>query len=633
MKVASGSEGAGATRKRGLRALSGKIRRMPQFVLKLLHMARFSAQAWKLSRRVAPFQIFDPVDCGLELAGAGIAWETAEEQLKKAGAEPDALLLWVIRHLQDNPAIRERFPLAVSGGRNGLYGKWLFETPESPLDAANRSHLWDAWSVRPSLGARRLWQHLDHLRTLLPKGILPPWRRSLMRWMTRTARPAHGTSLASILWFLAELEEDLSKGTDELWLDTPAYQARFPLAQTSIEQRQSYWRHVERFAAMGAPMQAVRESNPLGTRVEQADELGVNLYGHFCYPSGLGEAAWQIRRGLEAAGTAVAPRDLPAAIQHDIHDRDGMRGPEVHPVTLHVLPPEHQFHEIYARAMSQPRKDARRAAVWYWELEKTPQLWAQRAKRYDEIWAPTRFIRDSFAEVMPIAVRAVAPGVTLGVVAERDRAWFGLPENRFMVLFAFDMCSVMERKNPLGLVRAFRRAFKPTDDAVLVIKVTRGNFDPEGMALLRAEEAKGQMVIIDRVMSRAEAMALMACCDCYASLHRSEGFGLTLAEAMLLGKPAIGTNYSGNLDFMTPEVSRLVEFKKIVIANQLPQYPKGVVWAQPDEEHAGTILREFYDQPDRAKELGLAGKLHAEHVLEPKAAARRVLESLNGLRG
>ena len=201
-----------------------------------------------------------------------------------------------------------------------------------------------------------------------------------------------------------------------------------------------------------------------------------------------------------------------------------------------------------------------------------------------------------------------------------------------MVLFAFDMCSVMERKNPLGLVRAFRRAFKPTDDAVLVIKVTRGNFDPEGMALLRAEEAKGQMVIIDRVMSRAEAMALMACCDCYASLHRSEGFGLTLAEAMLLGKPAIGTNYSGNLDFMTPEVSRLVEFKKMVIANQLPQYPKGVVWAQPDEEHAGTILREFYDKPDTAKKIGLAGKLHAEHVLEPKAAAGRVLEGLNGLR-
>jgi glycosyltransferase involved in cell wall biosynthesis len=200
-----------------------------------------------------------------------------------------------------------------------------------------------------------------------------------------------------------------------------------------------------------------------------------------------------------------------------------------------------------------------------------------------------------------------------------------------MVLFAFDMCSVMERKNPLGLVRAFRRAFKPTDDAVLVIKVTRGNFDPEGMALLRAEEAKGQMVIIDRVMSRAEAMALMACCDCYASLHRSEGFGLTLAEAMLLGKPAIGTNYSGNLDFMTPEVSRLVDFKKVKISIDLPQYPKGVDWAEPDEEHAGTILRELYERPGHAKQMAFRGQQHARSVLDPRAATSRVVESLRNM--
>ncbi len=632
MKVASGSEGAGATRKRGLSALPGKIRRAPQFLLKLVHMARFSAQAWKLSRKTPPFQIFDREDCARELTLAGVPWGSADEQLASSGTDAEGLLLWVIRYLQENPETRERFPRAISDGPSGGFGQWLLQDPASALNRSQQAALEQAWTQRPSLAARRLWQHLDHLRTLLPKGILPPWRRSLVRWMVRTARPAHGTNLSSILWFLAELEEDLAHGTDELWLDTPALQARFPLAQTDELERKRYWAHVSRLARMSDPVRKIQAASPPGVLVPETKPHGVNLYGHFCYPSGLGEAAWQIRRGLESAGVPVAPRDMPAAIQHDLHDRDGMRGPEVHPVSLHVLPPEHQFHEIYARSMSHPRRQARRAAVWYWELEKTPELWAQRARRYDEIWAPTRFIRDSFAQVMPVPVRAVAPGVSLGPVADRDRAWFGLPSGPFLVLFAFDMCSVMERKNPLGLIRAFRRAFKPSDDALLVIKVTRGSFDPDGMALLLAEQAKGQVQIIDRVMSRADAMALINCCDTYASLHRSEGFGLTLAEAMLLGKPAVGTNYSGNLDFMTPEVSRLVDFKKVVIASDLPQYPKGVAWAEPDEEHAGRILRDLFESPGGAKEMALRGQEHARSVLDPLAATGRVLEALTSLR-
>lgn len=631
MKVASGSEGAGATRKRGLRALPGKIRRAPQFILKLLHMARFSAQAWKHSRQTPLFQIFDAADCAGELAPAGIPWKTASDQLAAAGKDPELLLLWVIRLLQEQSGLRERFPGAVSGGPEGAFGKWLFGSGESPLLPEQAESLRQAWAVRPSLGARRLWQHLDHLRTLLPKGILPPWRRSLTRWMVRTARPAHGTSLSSILWFLAELEEDPACGTDELWLDSPALQARFPKAQVDPADRERYWKHVAGYPRMAPGVERARQVATTGFSLPESHPEGVNLYGHFCYPSGLGEAAWQIRRGLEAAGIPVAARDMPAAIQHDIHDRDGMRGPETHPVTLHILPPEHQFHEIYARSMSHRRPDARRAAVWYWELEKTPALWAQRSRHYDEIWAPTRFIRDSFAQVMPVPVRAVAPGVSLGPVADRDREWFGLPANAFIVLFAFDMCSVMERKNPLGLIRAYRRAFKPSDDALLVIKVTRGSFDPEGMALLLAEQAKGQVLIIDRVMSRANAMAMINCCDTYASLHRSEGFGLTLAEAMLLGKPAVGTNYSGNLDFMTPEVSRLVDFRKVTIATDLPQYPKGVVWAEPDEDHAGSILKAIYDQPGGAREMALRGQEHAKRVLDPGTAARRVLEGLTCL--
>src|SRR5436305_7216483 len=121
----------------------------------------------------------------------------------------------------------------------------------------------------------------------------------------------------------------------------------------------------------------------------------------------------------------------------------------------------------------------------------------------------------------------------------------------------------MERKNPLGLFAAFAQAFRRDDKAVLVLKVSRGRRYPREFARLTAAARKIGAIVIDEILPRDEANGLLAACDCYVSLHRSEGLGLTLAEAMLLGKPVIATNYSGNLDFMTPATSRLVDYRLV----------------------------------------------------------------------
>lgn len=612
-------EGAGATRARGLRALPRMLRLIPRFALKLAHMTRLVARSWYSAQFCPPFDIYDSSDCARELQAAGLGWPPAPE------SGDESLLLRVIHLAQSWP----RADRPVASGPDGPFGRWLLESPDSPITPVERARVRELWLARPSLAARRLWHHLDHLRTMLPAGILPKWRRSLFQWMARTARKVHGTPVSSIMWYFAELADDPSAGADEMWLDTPSWQRAHPLAFGSGRREFLSWAASKtglRIASDSPPAPAVRPA-------ETAQPAGVNLFGHFCYPSGLSEAAWQMRRALEDAGVPVAPRDMPATVGHDLLDREGMRGPEIHPVSIHLLPPEHALADIHRRSMSHPRADARRVAVWYWELERAPALWAKRARAYHEIWAPTRFIRDSFAASFDVPVRAMSPGLSLAPFTPRPRSWFGLPETPFLVLFSFDMCSVMERKNPLALVRAFRKAFQHGEDALLVLKVSRGDHDPAAMALLRQEEARGRIVIIDRVLSRADTNALTACCDAYASLHRAEGFGLAMAEAMLLGKPVVATDYSGNRDFMTKRTSYLTGYRKVPIARDLPQYPAGIPWAEPDEDEAAEHLRRIFERPAEARAVALRGQALVRRVLDPVAASHRLKQRLSELAG
>ena len=145
--------------------------------------------------------------------------------------------------------------------------------------------------------------------------------------------------------------------------------------------------------------------------------------------------------------------------------------------------------------------------------------------------------------------------IVLPSLPPHGRAHFGIPEGPRMFLYIFDVSSQTERKNPLAAVRAFRRAALPHDAAVLVLKFTNPEYDRAGVRRLHEEAAGLNVVMLDGYFDRPDLCALINCADCYLSPHRSEGFGLTLLEAMSLGKPLIGTAYSGNMDFMTPETA------------------------------------------------------------------------------
>jgi glycosyltransferase involved in cell wall biosynthesis len=276
-------------------------------------------------------------------------------------------------------------------------------------------------------------------------------------------------------------------------------------------------------------------------------------------------------------------------------------------------------------------------AQWAWELEVFPARWHDAFARVDEIWALSEFSRASIQSATekpvfaaPLAVLApdTAPGV--------GRAELGLPEDRYVFLFCLDLHSVVERKNPVGAIEAFKRAFSPGEGPLLVIKTVNGDSREMDLELVRyAARDRPDVIVTDGHLPRAEQGSLMAASDCYVSLHRSEGFGLTMAEAMALGKPVIATAYSGNLEFMNDDNSFLVPFSWTQVPAGAGPYPAGARWADPDVAAAASFMRTVVESTDVASSTAARGRedMLSHHGLEARSRfVRNRLEAIEDAR-
>jgi glycosyltransferase involved in cell wall biosynthesis len=203
-----------------------------------------------------------------------------------------------------------------------------------------------------------------------------------------------------------------------------------------------------------------------------------------------------------------------------------------------------------------------------------------------------------------------------------------MPPGWFVFFFTFDFQSLFERKNPLGVICAFRKAFNPTERVLLVIKSSHGDSCPDELSRLQAAAEGANIRILDAVLERRELDALMMRCDCYVSLHRSEGFGLTMAEAMGFGKSVIATAYSANMDFMTPANGFLVRYRLTQIDCDHGPYRKGWTWADPDLEHAAELMRLVYEDQEMARGIGERAKADVGEALHPGSVGRLIRERL-----
>ena len=276
---------------------------------------------------------------------------------------------------------------------------------------------------------------------------------------------------------------------------------------------------------------------------------------------------------------------------------------------------------------------------WFWELEVAPPWYKPAYKYVNELWAPTKFIeqmlrneapKNVHVEYMPLPLRKPR------VVEHAKRSDLGL-DDRFMFLFTFDFMSVMKRKNPMGLIDAFTKAFAPNEGPMLVLKCINGESRPEMFAAMKkAAEGRDDIIIMNKYLDSEMSAALINVCDCYVSLHRSEGLGLTIAEAMLLGKPVIATGYSGNLDFMTPETSYMVPWTRVKVGKGAEAYSSKATWAEPNIDVAAEMMKTVYQNPEAAKAMAQAGKRDLETRFTPeltgarmKARLEKIWESLD----
>lgn len=522
--------------------------------------------------------------------------------------------------------VRRRAKLALTGedprcffdiDDRDLVSRVLVECGRDPLPCSPRE--WAFAHGRPVIG-ERLYELREDLRTIFPLGLTPAQRGDLFHWFCKYGDGCFGLEPVDVLRRLFETDATPDRGLAATYRVQPAWQAKWPDALTP--------------AGWGSFKQALAaEFNLRGRWLRRAapppeyvgsGELGVNAIGLFRYNSGLQHAAQGMVDALASAGVQVSHRDVPMPTNWDGRGRDGFDGLERFPITLVNTGLDLAIPEAYRLAGLHPRPGTYRIAVWFWELEQLPHAWLGRGADVDEIWAPTQFIADAM-KVLGKPVFPMLPSVQLPAFEPKPKTACGLDPDKFTFLFTFDMNSRMPRKNPLALIEAFRLAFAKSEPVELAIKLGEQDdrYSDWWRDLRRAAAANG-VKLIDRSLPRGDLLALMNAADAYVSLHRSEGLGLTMAEAMLLGKPTIATGYSGNLDFMNAANSYLVSHAPARIEDDVPPYPKGCVWAEPSIEDAARQMRRVFDHPAEATAIAARGQADVKRTLSLEAAAARM---------
>ncbi len=256
--------------------------------------------------------------------------------------------------------------------------------------------------------------------------------------------------------------------------------------------------------------------------------------------------------------------------------------------------------------------------LWAWELPVVPANWRHGVDFVHEVWVPSTFCAAAVEPIAPGRVRVVPhPLAAVPLPVEGDRASLALPADQFIVLTVFNLASSMARKNPLGCIAAFKAAFGASRNHLFILKLSGVEAYAEDVKLIQAAIGDASNIrLLTATLPEPRLRGLIAASDVVMSLHRSEGFGLIPATAMLLGRPALATAWSGNLDFMAPDSAALVSYRLVPPADPRGVYAvPGAAWAEPDVEDAATWLRRLADDSTLRHRMGDAGRVHARAAL------------------
>jgi glycosyltransferase involved in cell wall biosynthesis len=369
-----------------------------------------------------------------------------------------------------------------------------------------------------------------------------------------------------------------------------------------------------------------------------ADVPAVCLIGHPYAPIGMGEHVRLTFRAMRAAGFTPALSDL-----YSLNEREPAHAAEFSPFETTSFGRINIWHvngDEVAQAL--PHTVARQVQGSYniiypaWELSRYPAPLARQLELFDEVWAPSHFIRESIAGAVTVPVLHMPLACEVLLESFLGRRYFGVRESAFAFLFFFDVRSYQIRKNPEAVIDAFSQVAhrRPNDDLVLVMKVHGAEQNPDRYAALRAraEPLGARAVFLPEPMTDNEVKNLVRCCDAFVSLHRSEGFGRGLAEAMCLGKAVIATGYSGNMDFCDETTTLLVPYRLVEVPEGAYPFAAGQVWADPDVTAAANAMQRMLDEPGLAEALGQRAALRLQAGFGLRVAGVRFRDRITAIR-
>ncbi len=481
----------------------------------------------------------------------------------------------------------------------------------------------------------RMAEQIYRLRPDVQRAF-PHWRdrqrRDFVRWFVETASREY--DLAEPL--VSPMKQSLyqTAPSPEKWAAViRPWLARlqsYPLCQRIASSRVAQ-RVRQILFPSGASIQQV--TRPKIQHGERRESQGLNVIGYLSAETGVGEIPRAIIRALSTCNypVSIIHLDNPDGARRE--DRSVLHIQEGAPHTVNLFAVNadgwNAIRPILKPEMLHGRVNI---GMWFWEISHFPERLLSAFEGLDEIWSASSFVQETLSAVSPIPVVKMGAPIVLREHSSLTREDLGLPKDKLIFLYAFDMLSIPERKNPLAVVEAYRIAFEPHfADTHLVLKANHLHRFPDWRERLQEAVASVGGTLIEETLDRPHVNALFQQADVYVSLHRSEGFGLTIAESMRMGKAVIATDYSGPHDYLTQSNSYPVRYRLVELEKDYGPYPAGSVWAEPDVEHAAELMRRALGEPAERACKGAQAAQDIEMLYGASSVCKRIISRIERL--
>jgi glycosyltransferase involved in cell wall biosynthesis len=394
----------------------------------------------------------------------------------------------------------------------------------------------------------------------------------------------------------------------------------------SSEARHAMWRKSDDAEALSRPAISPARWPAFRTRP------GVNLVGYLTAQSGRGEVVRGLASALRSADVPVSTHSLDPDAREDRVEGSSLGGSSDfrYDVNLFCVDAD-RVAPVFSQLGRGVLRGRRNVGYWLWELSGFPERYRHAFDDFDEIWTPSAQSVEALSAASSVPVRRVPLPVSVPDFIELDRASYGIPGDDFVFLCAFDFLGFWQRKNPVGVVRAFREAFS-SEPVRLILKFSNSDFDASGLQQIEREIGDARVTMIDRTLTREGMNELFRACDVYVSLHRAASFGLTVAEAMAMGMPVIATDYSGVVDFLNEGNGWPVRYELRALKQGVGPYSSGSRWAEPDVSHAAEQMRRVYEDAGEREARAERALKEIREQLSPNTVGRIASQRLSELR-